>query len=241
MDEYRTEEEQVEALRRWWDENGKSTVAAVVVALAAGLGWQAFGDYQERQTQQASDMYQSLTRSIGDKRGADVPQQSLELAGQIKRNFASSTYAQFAALHLAAIHVERGELEEAEAELRWVLGKADAGSDTHRITQLRLARVLAARGEVDQALAIIDGAGEGAFGASYAAAKGDILLGEGRRDEAKVAYMQAFALASASPQAQTGVLQQKLRSLTPITPTELADSAAADVEPASEPTAEGES
>lgn len=231
MEEYRTEEEQVEALRRWWDENGKSTVAAVVVALAAGLGWQAFGDYRERQTEQASDMYQSLTRMIGDQRGAEVSEQSVELARQIKRTFESSTYAQFAALHLAAIHVERGELEAAEAELRWVLGKADSGSDTHRITQLRLARVLAARGEVDQALAIIDGAGAGAFGASYAAAKGDILLAEGRRDAAREAYSRALALASASQQAQTGVLEQKLRSLTPITPTVFAAGESPEVEP----------
>ncbi|NND69487.1 MAG: tetratricopeptide repeat protein [Halioglobus sp.] len=241
MEEYRTEEEQVEALRRWWDENGKSTVAAIVVALAAGLGWQAFGQYQERQTEQASDMYQSLTRMIGDKRGPEVPEQGVELAEQIKRNFDSSTYAQFAALHLAAINVERGELEAAEAELRWVLGRADTGSDTHRITQLRLARVLAARGEVDQALAIIDGAGSGAFGASYAAAKGDILLATGEIDGAREAYAQALALASASRSAQTGILEQKLKSLTPVTPTVLAEIDAPDAEDPAEPAAEGES
>lgn len=241
MDELRTEEEQVEALRRWWDENGKSTVAAVVVALAAGLGWQAFGQYQERQTEQASDMYQALTRMIGDKRGDEVSEQSVELAEQIKRTYDSSTYGQFAALHLAAIKVGRGELEAAEAELRWVLGRADAGSDTYRITQLRLARVLAARGEVDQALAIIDGAGSGAFGASYASAKGDILLAEGQLDAAREAYALALALASASRQAQTGILEQKLKSLTPTPPTVIAEREAPEADPAAEPAAEGES
>ena len=34
MEEYRTEEEQVEALRRWWNENGRSTIVAIIVALA---------------------------------------------------------------------------------------------------------------------------------------------------------------------------------------------------------------
>ena len=240
MEEYRTEEEQVEALRRWWDENGKSTVAAVVVAVAAGLGWQAFGDYQVRQTEQASDMYQSLTRMLGDTRGAEVPEQTVDLAQQIKRSFEGSTYSQFAALHLAAIHVERSELEAAEAELRWVLGKADSGSDTHRIAQLRLARVLAAQGETDQALAIIDGAGSGAFGASYAAAKGDILLAEGRRDEARDAYSQALALAGTNPQAQTSVLEQKLRSLSPVPPTALAELEAPESEASAEPAAPAE-
>lgn len=241
MDEYRTEEEQVEALRRWWDENGKSTIAAVVVALAAGLGWQAFGQYQERQTEQASDMYQSLTRMIGDKRGAEVSEQSVALAEQIKRTYDTSAYGQFAALHLAAINVERGELESAEAELRWVLGRADVGSDIYRITQLRLARVLAARGEADQALAIIDGAESGAFGASYASAKGDILLAAGQFDAAREAYTEALALASASGQARTGLLEQKLKSLTPIPPTVLAEREAPEADSAAEIAPEGES
>ena len=38
MESYRTEEEQVEALKRWWDENGRSTMTAVVLALVAGFG-----------------------------------------------------------------------------------------------------------------------------------------------------------------------------------------------------------
>ena len=40
MEQYRTEEEQVEALKKWWEENGRSTVVAVIVALGLGFGWQ---------------------------------------------------------------------------------------------------------------------------------------------------------------------------------------------------------
>ena len=47
MEEYRTEEEQVEALRRWWDENGRSTIAAIVIALSVGFGWQAWKSNEE--------------------------------------------------------------------------------------------------------------------------------------------------------------------------------------------------
>ena len=117
-------------------------------------------------------------------------------AEQLKSEFGSTTYAQFAALHLAALAVNEGKLPDAEAQLRWVLGKADKGSDIAQVAQLRLARVLAASGATDQALAILAEAEPGAYGASYAAAKGDILLAAGRNDEARDAYSLAVASAA---------------------------------------------
>ncbi len=60
MDAYRTEEEQVEALKAWWDENGRSIVVAIVIALAAGFGWQGWKSQQEGQAEAASDMTQDM-------------------------------------------------------------------------------------------------------------------------------------------------------------------------------------
>lgn len=217
MEEYRTEEEQVEALRRWWDENGRSTIAAVVIALAAGLGWQSWQTNQERQAEQASDLYQALLRVSSPGQGMEQQQQARDTAEILKSNFSGSTYAQFAALHLAAMAVNDGNLAEAEAQLRWVLGKADAGSDVSRLAQVRLARVLASSGDTEQALTIIAEAGPGSYGASYAAAKGDILLAAGRDDEARDAYTEALALAGSAEQGiNLPALQQKLQSLTPV-------------------------
>ena len=64
VESYRTEEEQVEALRRWWEENGRSTIVAIVVALAAGFGWQAWKGYNQDNIEGASNIYQSLLQSI---------------------------------------------------------------------------------------------------------------------------------------------------------------------------------
>jgi predicted negative regulator of RcsB-dependent stress response len=141
------------------------------------------------------------------------------LAEQLKADYSSSTYAQFAALHLAAMAVQDNSLSEAEAQLRWVLGKASSGSDIAQIAQLRLARVLASSGDTDQALAILAGE-EGSFSASYAIARGDVLLGAGRTGEARDAYTQALAL-SAGAGGNLQVLQQKVQSLTPVPPKEL--------------------
>jgi predicted negative regulator of RcsB-dependent stress response len=115
--------------------------------------------------------------------------------------------------------VQDGNLAEAEAQLRWVLGKATSGSDTAQVAQLRLARVVAAAGNTDQALDILIKADPGAYAASYALAQGDILLAASRRDEARDAYTRAMTAAgSGAPGVNLMVLQQKLQSLTPIPP-----------------------
>jgi predicted negative regulator of RcsB-dependent stress response len=145
-----------------------------------------------------------------------------ELAGiglgqQLKEDYSGSTYAQFAALHMARLAVNNGDLPEAEAQLRWVLGKAGSGSDIAQVAQLRLARVVASTGDTEQALMILQEAGEGTYQASYAIARGDILLGLGRDDEARVAYNQGRMLAMSSQgQVNMPALEQKLQSLNPV-------------------------
>ena len=216
MEEYRTEEEQLEALGRWWDENGRSIVAAVVIALAASFGWQSWKSNEAQKLESASDNYQALLRAMSaqaESPSADVT----ELAEKLKSEYSSSTYAQFAALHLAAIAVQDNNMSAAQEQLRWVLVKASKGSDTAQVAQLRLARVLAASGDIDQALSVLGEAGTGTYGATYAAAEGDILLAAGRDDEARDAYSKALALVGGETgRVNLPALQQKLQSLTPV-------------------------
>lgn len=215
MDTYRTEEEQVEAIRRWWDDNGRSTMLAIVVAVSAGFGWQAWKGYDQQSVENASNMYQALVQSIDVEQSTlQSKAATLDLAEQLKTEYAASSYAQFAALHLASLAVSEDDLGEAERQLRWVLAKADKGSDVAQVTELRLARVLAASGEADQALEILQRAGTGGYAASYAIARGDVLLQQGKQDEARDAYNDAKTLAGADAgQINLATLDQKLQSL----------------------------
>lgn len=231
MEEYRTEEEQVEALRRWWDENGRSTIVAIIVALGVGFGWQGWKSQQQNKQEHASNIYQSLLKAVGASEDPEQRQLGLTLVEQLKTEYAGTTYAQFAALHMAAIAVTDGNLAEAEAQLRWVLGKAAKGSDTAQVAQLRMARVLASAGDSEQALAVLEEDG-GSYQASYAAARGDILLAAGRNDEAREAYNQALALAAGGGAGvNLPAFQQKLQSLTPIPGRALESTTMEDQEP----------
>ena len=62
----------------------------------------------------------------------------------------------------------------------------------HAVARLRLARVMAAQGDAEQALAML-AEPSAAYLASYDIARGDILLAEGREAEALAAFRSAVA------------------------------------------------
>ncbi len=221
METYRTEEEQVEALKKWWDENGRSTIAAVVLALAAGFGWQGWQGYQRDQAEAASLLYEEMMQSVGQSAEGSQTDALKTLGERLKADYPSSTYAQFAALHLARIAVVDGRLEDAESELRWVLTQSPA-TEVALLAELRLARVKAARGEAQAALDILAAAEPGAYASAYAEAEGDVYLDMGDTAKAIAAYERALGLAAASEGGASEALRLKLSSLTPVPARELA-------------------
>lgn len=190
MESYRTEEEQVEALKRWWQENGRGTLIAIAFALAVSFGWQSWQASRAEAAQNASLTYQQLLQALveSEEQGSGPVE---ALAKRIKDQYPGSSYAEFAALHLARIAVESGDLAAAEQELRWVIGRADG--QLKAVTQQRLARVLAARGDTEQALTLLAEGESGPLSASYAIARGEVLLGAGREAEALAAFEAAAA------------------------------------------------
>ena len=133
------------------------------------------------------------------------------LAESLKSDHSGSVYAQFAALKLAALAVADEELDDAESELRWALSKTDSGSELGRLIQLRLARVLAAQGDEEAALTILNGNDAG-YAVAYATARGDIHMAAGRDTEALEAYRSArdMTLALGNP---AGLLEAKITRL----------------------------
>ena len=54
MADHITEEEQIEALKRWWDDNGKQTILAIVLTVGGYFGWQAWTQHVDEQAAAAS-------------------------------------------------------------------------------------------------------------------------------------------------------------------------------------------
>ena len=54
MNEYVTDDEQVERIKKWWSDNGSSVVAGLVIGIGGLMGWRYWVDYKDNQAAEAS-------------------------------------------------------------------------------------------------------------------------------------------------------------------------------------------
>lgn len=192
MATYTSDDEQLDALKRWWADNRGSVIGGIALAVALSVGWQSWQGYQDRQQRGASDQYQALLDTMMGSGGQAATLAAIaSRAEELKVAYPKSNYAAMAALHLARIAVERNELEAAVSELRWIL-QSGAHEDVKQLAQLRLARVLAAQGEYDAALTTLAGLRSTQYQVQSAMARGDVFSLQGREPEAREAYAEAL-------------------------------------------------
>lgn len=194
MAEHLTEEEQLEALKRWWKENGKSTVAAIAVIGAGFFGWNQYQSHQVKVAQEGSALYEEFiaaTTELGDKASDEQKSTVMVLADGIVAQNPNGLYANFAELHVAKLAVEGGNLEEAKKRLQAVStnGNNDAIKE---LATLRLARVEMALGSAEQALKVLQKDVSTAYAGAYAELRGDIMLSQKKYGEARTAYQTAL-------------------------------------------------
>ena len=187
MADHLQEEEQLEAISQWWQENRVSVIAAVVLTLGGTIGWSQYEDYISENAVAAADAYDSL---LQERESGEAAEELALISAGLRESHAGETFADFASLQVAAAAVEAGNLELARAELESVMASVELDSTLGQLVQLRLARVMAASGDEAGAVAILV-QGSSSFPASYAQALGDIHLAAGREAEALLAYESA--------------------------------------------------
>lgn len=187
MAEYLNEDDQVEALKKWWHENGKAVIGGAILGLAIVGGWQGWTRYSEGRAEQASAYYDQFSSSAQTNDAAAAKLQ----AERIFEEFGSSTYALMAALEMARIEYAEGQSDAAIARLRWAISSAKDASLV-QLARLRLARLLLDANDLDGALELSSQAtGEG-FAAEFAALRGDVLRAQGDLENARSAYQDAL-------------------------------------------------
>ncbi len=215
-----TDEEQVEALKNWWKDNGTSLLAGVVVVLAVMFGFRKWQDSQSVTMGEASDLYQQIADLSVANLGKAVTDDDLlaaqNLYSQLKGQYSSSVYTHFAALAMTKFHAEKGELDQAAAELQWVLDNQSLGfmkkadPEMFQIARQRLARIRLAQGNAQAALDLVRGADAGSFVTTFSETEGDALLQLGDKEGAKAAYQKALAAYS---DGNPALLKLKLQDL----------------------------
>jgi len=220
VDTFRTEEEQVEAIKSWWKENGTNTLVTVVVAVAIVIGWRGWQDSQVEGTAAASALYQSLfqvEQQISVEPNDEDQATANHLTEQLKESHENSAYARYAALLKSKRSAESGDLDTAEAELLWALDHTDGTilSDDdlplRDLLQLRLAKVFMAQEKFDQAQTALNEIVAKQFVAMAQEVEGDILFAQGETAKAKEQYQ--IAIDNQDRVGSTEVLRIKMSNL----------------------------
>lgn len=212
------EQEQISELKTWWRMYGNLVTAVLLSVSAAVVGWQAWNWYQGKQTAEASVIYAAVQKGAMERDAKRVR----EAAGELTEKYPGTAYAAMAALTSAGMQFDAGDLKTARAQLQWVAEKA-RDKDLRDLGRLRLAHVLFDDQALDEALKLLAGEPVPAFAARFDELKGDILVAQNKKAEARSAYQAALTKQDAIDKAAgsqngretqyRGLLQMKLDSL----------------------------
>ncbi|EIV8655443.1 YfgM family protein [Vibrio parahaemolyticus] len=202
MELYDTEEQQVEAIKDWWKENGKAVIIGAVVGLGGLFGWRYYQDTVIQASETASQSYTTAMNTLQEK-GVDAQSdvQAFIESNEVKE------YSVLAALRLAKAQVEAKDFAAALEQLKWAQSNTKDAALSPLISY-RIARIETEMGNFDAANTELGKVTDTAWAGRIAELRGDIALRQGDKDAAYAAYTEAQQAADASP-----TLQMKLDDL----------------------------
>lgn len=204
MEVYQTEEQQVEAIKSYWEENGNMIVAGIVLGFAGFIGFNLYKDSKLDDELAISDSYQTLIEnSVKDKAAFN------ENAEKFISENSGTSYVSLTAFALAKEAAVKKDWPGAQNQLMAAL-KSAPSDGIKGIASLRLARVQIQQEQFDQALETLAKPLPESFTAAIEEIKGDIYLLQGKKELARNAYQVAIA---ANGLASSPNLQMKLDDL----------------------------
>lgn len=181
------EQEQIDALKTWWKENGNKLLGALLAVAIVFAGWRGWQYYQHQQSGEAATLYAAFIKQL---ESGDVKRVN-DAAAAVMNNYPSTAYATRAALLAAQINEHGIDIARAKTQLQWVIDHAgEAG--LKELARLRLAAVLLDEKNYEGALKLLETKHPASFDGLYADLKGDVLSAQGKAAEAKAAYQLAY-------------------------------------------------
>ncbi|HKM96542.1 MAG TPA: YfgM family protein [Buttiauxella sp.] len=204
MEIYENDNEQVDAVKRFFAENGKALVVGVVLGIGALVGWRYWNNHQAESSMASSLEYQTVTQAVR----ADQPA-TLSAAEKFAAN-TKNTYGALASLEIAQKYADNNDLAKAAAQLQQGL-TSTSDENLQALINVRLARVQIQQKQIDAALKTLDSVkGEG-WVAIIADLRGEALLSKGDKQGARDAWSKG-SQTDASP-ALREMMQMKINNL----------------------------
>ena len=200
------EQEQLDEFKAWWKKNGNMTINLVLAILVTFAAWQGYHYFQNKKAVEASTIYQALATTEPAKT-AEIKAQSAKLM----EDFSGTPYAGRAAVFAAKTSFAANDSKGAKSQLEWAIKNAKENA-VKAIASLQLAGILFEEKNYDAALKVLADDKDKGFDGLKDDLKGDILVAQGKRAEAKKAYESALINLNTQGRLQK-FTQQKLESL----------------------------
>lgn len=181
------EQEQLDELKHFWKRYGNLITWVLIVVLGAVAAWNGYQYWQRQLAAQASTLYEEVERAV---KSGDAAPLDRSLA-DMKERFSSTMYAQQAGLMVAKAHYDKGNVDAAKAALSWVAGNT-ADSGYQAIAKLRLSGLMLESKVFDDALKLVSGSFPKDFAPLAADRRGDILMAQDKKNDAKAEYEKAY-------------------------------------------------
>lgn len=207
MDEFLSDKEQAERLKKWWLENYKSILAGIVIAAAIIFGWRWWQHRTQVRSLTASMMYNQMTTMLAANNGPPA----LKAANELINDYSDTPYASQAALAMAQHDIGMEKPDAAMQMFTWVIANSKDGG-LKLLANLRLARVKLMVGDPRAALEVLARMQPGGFTALYDELRGDAYLKLDQIGKAREAYQQALGQWTAD-MGDKSLVQMKLDSL----------------------------
>jgi predicted negative regulator of RcsB-dependent stress response len=200
------QQEQLAAIKGFWNDNQKWIVPLVLVVALGAASFNGWTWWQNRQGAQASEALFALEGALA--------QQDLEKARVAYRalteGHGSSAQAALAGLQMAKMYAASGEADKAREALSLVA--KNGPEEFSWVARVRLAGVLLDENNAQAALEALSGKPPKEFSPLVNDRKGDVYAALGRNDDARAAWKLAADEFSAQSPSKELVLR-KLRSI----------------------------
>ena len=206
-EDYLTDDEQLEHVKRVVAENWVWVAGGVVLGVALIFGYRYYESYRNDHALRAAARFEELTSALARGDQGKVRQ----VADGLIKQYPTSPYADQAQLVLARLSVDSGKPADAIAPLTEVMSNSKDAELRH-IARLRLARVLTAEGKPDDAIKTLAEDTWGAFANQAHEVRGDAFYAKHDIQGAVKEYQAALGAGDPSS-ADSGLLQLKIADL----------------------------
>jgi predicted negative regulator of RcsB-dependent stress response len=207
-EEYLTDDEQLEAVKRAFTEYAPWILGGVVLGVGGWYGFQHYQSHKNEVAFRAADQFSQMTVALQ----MSDSKKSLALADALIKEYPDSPYADQAQLAIARIDVETGKSADAVVPLTQVMNNSK-DTELQQIARLRLARVLIDQGKPDDAIKLLAAGKPGSFAGRYHEVHGDALYAKKDIPGAVAEYNSALGASDGG--AEAAMLQLKLADLAP--------------------------